>query len=193
MTTKYPIPTPHVHAEAIKAWADGATLMYKNLSDESYIAIGNPTFYAHASYIVNPTCSYALAKIAELSGDNITNLYTYWLDGGEINCSTYLNPTPRTYCSPKPDQDPFNEFVNLLSNYSNITKKKRTVKQVLWVYADCFLDHNERSFRPEAWVNEDCRITSSDFCGYEQSYKMNQYNNWHKVPSCTKEVEVDDT
>ncbi len=52
MTTK----TPHVHAALIKAWADGATIEYRDHDrrDGPWLATVSPTWSRHCDYRVKP-------------------------------------------------------------------------------------------------------------------------------------------
>lgn len=45
--------TPHVHAEVIKAWADGATIEYKN-GEGNWVTAVTPTFLPEYEYRVKP-------------------------------------------------------------------------------------------------------------------------------------------
>lgn len=44
--------TPHVHAEVIKAWADGATVQYKYA--DSWVTTKNPGWDPAATYRIKP-------------------------------------------------------------------------------------------------------------------------------------------
>ena len=48
--------TPHIHATLIKAWADGATIEYKDQDrrDGSWIVTVSPTWSRHCYYRVKP-------------------------------------------------------------------------------------------------------------------------------------------
>lgn len=49
-----PMPTPHKHAEIIKAWADGAEIEYKSVSG-SWVAVSdNPNWHVWNDYRVKP-------------------------------------------------------------------------------------------------------------------------------------------
>ena len=92
------MPEPHVHAELIKAWADGALIEQKSKYDNSWkltidllCSDGNMKFRlcsdGNMKFRILPACDYALAKIAELASDDMVELYLYWLDGGELEFS----------------------------------------------------------------------------------------------------------
>jgi len=173
MTTKYPMPKPHVHAELIKAYADGAVI--EEFAYDIYLTCGEPSWMEASPHRVKPTCDYALAKIAELGGDDMVELYLYWLDGGEIETNRFCH----NWTLLELGDDPFKEFYFHLPHNIDITirKKKRMVKQVLWIVTyehpnivkDCF------------FLNEDVEPKS-----FPEGYTE------HKVPSCTREVESDD-
>lgn len=46
-------PTPHPHAELIKAWADGAKIQYKNENNE-WITANPPSWYKNTEYRIKP-------------------------------------------------------------------------------------------------------------------------------------------
>lgn len=46
--------TPHVHAEVIKAWADGKPIEYKSGVDRQWVLIDNPSFLVDFEYRVKP-------------------------------------------------------------------------------------------------------------------------------------------
>ena len=128
------MPEPHVHAELIKAWADGAVIGVENSKDNwTRLTFNDPSWYVGKKYRVDPTCDYALAKIAWLGGDDMVELYLYWLDGGRVELQNSLdNWVP--IASSDSYEDPFNYFCGYLDYAdSKLRKKKRMVKQVLWV------------------------------------------------------------
>lgn len=43
-------PTPHVHAELIKAWADGANIEYFSIPEQKWKDVTNPTWYPNFQY-----------------------------------------------------------------------------------------------------------------------------------------------
>jgi len=166
MTTKHPMPEPHVHAELMMAKAEGAVIEYE--IGGVYVLANNPMWYEDATYRIDPTCDYAKAKIAELGGDDMVELYIYWLDGGEV-CSI-SNGAKVTLGS---DSDnPFSLFYEVIKD-NEVIKKKRMVKQVLWV--DTRLEKGKHMHH--LWRN------------IEKGAPRHAY--WHKVPSCTREVEGD--
>ena len=60
----YPNP-PHVHAELIKAWADGAEIEFKNMHDE-WKDTGPPIWYCDMDYRIKPAKSARDEQIEEL-------------------------------------------------------------------------------------------------------------------------------
>lgn len=91
MTTKYPMPKPHVYHDLMVAKADGAVILYLNPNNrlmtnppqQTKFKIDNfPQWHPSFLYIIDPKCDYALTKIAELGGDDMVELYLCWLDGG---------------------------------------------------------------------------------------------------------------
>ena len=169
MTTKYPMPEPHVHAELMIAKANKAVIQGQNYNSDKWLIESTPKWFEDRIYRIDPTCDYAKAKIAELGGDYVVELYLYWLDGGELeffDSMTYLQLN-------KAIDDPFIDFIYFLENYGHIVrKKKRIVKQVLWVHEWSGENHMH-----------DCKWLSEDLCC--ESY------GWHKVPSCIREIESD--
>jgi len=47
-------PVPHVHAEVIKAWADGHIIEYRFEGDSTWAEIGVPQWNANTQYRVKP-------------------------------------------------------------------------------------------------------------------------------------------
>lgn len=158
----------HKHAELIHAWADGALIQfYSDLHSEWMNCFGSIlTWDTNLNYRIKPNSNYAKAKIAELGGDDLVELYLYWLDGGEIEFKCQSN----VFAPLKGIDNPFINFTTLLEFGGNIRKKKRTVKQVLWIKA------NHTSYICRKWVDIDYGISDSE---------------WHKVPTCTREIEVE--
>jgi len=177
MKTKYPTPKPHVHAELIKAWADGALIKYYSDFTKCYSPThaNNPCWSEYTNYCIDPHCNYAKAKIAELGGNDMVELYLYWLDGGEITTESHSSLS--CYPTNKDIDDVFTHFKSLLKDSqrygTKLCKKKRMVKQVLWV---TFPDGCDESWAETSWLP------------VEQCHSKN----WHKVPSCTREIEAND-
>lgn len=44
------MPTPHVHAELIKAWADGAEIEHQNPGEGTWHLIKNPSWWENKKY-----------------------------------------------------------------------------------------------------------------------------------------------
>ncbi len=51
MTEKY---TPHVHAEVIKAWADGLPVEWRSSPEQEWCSIENPGFVKDYEYRIKP-------------------------------------------------------------------------------------------------------------------------------------------
>ena len=180
MKTKYPMPKPHVHAELIKAFADGAKIEQKSKYDNFWEISLRPLWVDNnMEFRIEPYQPYTLAKIAELGGDCMVELYLYWLNGGEIEYATGKdNQIWLSFSNVSKTNDPYKNFEYLTLNHKFTSrKKKRMVKQVLWIVTyehpnivkDCF------------FLNEDVEPKS-----FPEGYTE------HKVPSCTREVESDD-
>ena len=168
MTTKYQMPEPHVHAELIKAWADGAVIHYESdMSGCWETTNGDPSFSPGDKYRISPICEYSIAKIAELGGDDIVDLYLYWLDGGELEFECQSN----VFAPLKGLEDPFKNFAALLELNPTIRKKKRMVKQVMWVIPCVNADGESEAHA--IWIE-----------GKPNNCK------WHKVPTLTREIEL---
>jgi len=67
--------TPHVHAELIKAWADGAEIQFCN-NRGIWTSVNNPSFYADKKYRIKPQAPQepVYAMVAYKAWDN-TNLW----------------------------------------------------------------------------------------------------------------------
>lgn len=48
------MPTPHVHAEQIKAWADGAEIEYFDLYAQDWVYRSKPTWDTNGQYRIKP-------------------------------------------------------------------------------------------------------------------------------------------
>lgn len=170
MTTKYKMPEPHPHAKLVKAWAEGAVIQYHKSEVWVKMPCMYNIFYEDIPLRIKPTCDYALAKIAELGGDDMVELYLYWLDGGELQSKTITGYWIDTEFWESLDQDPFEQFKELLRYYgTEIRKKKRMVTVVTWVCIE-----------PMGALSKD------DF--EEGITPKGKY--WHKVPSTAREVEA---
>ncbi len=79
MTTK----TPHVHAELIKAWADGATIQwYNNITGEWETNKHHaPCWDATTKYRVKPEPKPDRIETRKLAYDPVNG--TIWLNGGD--------------------------------------------------------------------------------------------------------------
>jgi len=64
--------TPHVHAETIKAWADGKPIEYKSGVDRQWVLIDNPSFLVDFEYRVKPeeVVSYTVVFSYSVVGAN---------------------------------------------------------------------------------------------------------------------------
>ena len=130
MTAKYPMPEPHVHAELIKSWADGAVIQAKVIISDGFEDVHYPSWLSEVKYIVNPRCDYAKAKIAEFGGDDKVELYLYWLDGGELEFRHEHNDVFSKCTSANEVTNHYKLFIDILDRDIEIRKKKRMVKQV---------------------------------------------------------------
>ena len=61
----YPNP-PHVHAELIKVWADGAEIEIKNLRSSGWTKVPSPSWFEGREYRIKPTKSDKDIKIEAL-------------------------------------------------------------------------------------------------------------------------------
>ncbi|CAN8141434.1 hypothetical protein THIOSC15_2930021 [uncultured Thiomicrorhabdus sp.] len=180
MSNEYPMPKPHLHAELIKAWADGAVIQARQDYNYSWYTPIPFNLFKSTTYRTDPTCDYAKAKIAELGGDDMVELYLHWLDGGEL-ISHFCKSQHYT---PQPYKDPFKEFIHILENYDDITKKKRMVKQVLWI-GRCIYASPTNTI--ETWVDESIDVEAEEWSKFMKTGSKKYI--WHKVPSCTRDVE----
>ena len=153
----------HANGAEIECLSSGANPLWVTLSE--------PTGLEHRKYRIKPDCKYAIEEIRKLGGDEAVELYTYWLKGGGLEIipddhSVYIPLTPS-----RDFANPLGTFKHELECGIKFRKKKRTVKQVLWVRAV-----NSSGLTYCRWVDKDVQIKCPD---------------WHKVPTCTREVEVD--
>jgi len=119
MKSKYAMPEPHVHSEVTKAWADGAIIeelilptIYNNLTACEWMETESPDFCEEGvEFRVNPTCDYALAKIAELGGDEMVELYLHLLNGGELEIKDTNYIWKDSDCFILFRDNPFKEFL----------------------------------------------------------------------------------
>jgi len=186
MTTKYPMPEPHPQAELIKAKADGAVIQERLRSGE-WVLISNTEWDEALNYRIDPTCDYSIAKIAELGGDHMVDLYMYWLYGGELELEFCKKVTNALLAG----EDPFEDFVSYIKNFNTIRKKKRMVTKTLWVCSKSYMN-GENSYRPEVFTDKN-HVSQDDIieAGYADHRDMGRQK-WYKVPDCTREVEVDE-
>ncbi|MDB6084674.1 MAG: hypothetical protein JWN43_2555, partial [Gammaproteobacteria bacterium] len=58
---------PHVHAEVIKAWADGAAIQYRNISGSTWFDIGGdgPAWNLNWEYRVKPEKVYPVTRMTQ--------------------------------------------------------------------------------------------------------------------------------
>ena len=122
---------PHKHAALIKQWADGAEIQVFSTPDGWIPKREYVMFNVEHKYRVKPDCEYAFNKIREIGGKEAVELYKYWLDGGEVERKYAADPWKTLNVI---NDDPFFSFKISLVN-DRQRKKKRTVKQVLWVHA----------------------------------------------------------
>lgn len=80
-TEKY---TPHVHAEVIKAWADGKPIEWREHSSQEWRLIKNPGFLVHYEYRIKPeeVVDFTVVLLDGRTGvtftDTISNLEHYY-------------------------------------------------------------------------------------------------------------------
>ncbi len=77
--------TPHVHAELIKAWADGAEIEQHFSAEDSYVwyPVRTPTWGANATYRIKPTPK----PLWEVAKDAFYNSKGDSFDEWWINCT----------------------------------------------------------------------------------------------------------
>ena len=175
MTTKYPMPEPLSHHELRIAHAVGAEI--EAIYDIDWVYTSTPLWDKNTEYRIKPDCQYAIAKIAELGGDEMADIYLAWLNGAEIGVDD-----ESLSCYPTNDlDDQFQHFISLLKDSKRYGKvlylKKKKVKQVLWVGKGCF------DGTLEEWCDVGNVPVNTDLMD-------NLDTVWHKVPSCNREVEV---
>ena len=168
MTTKYPMPEPLSHHELRIAHAVGAEI--EAIYDIDWVYTSTPLWDKNTEYRIKPDCQYAIAKIAELGGDEMADVYQAWLNGAEIG----VDDESLSCYSTNDVDDQFQHFISLLKDSKRYGKvlclKKKKVKQVMWV---CTSD-THKNINEVIWLHERLNI-ASDY--------------WHRVPSCTREVE----
>jgi hypothetical protein len=59
---------PHIHAEVIKAWADGAAIEFRLDSSHAWNQTIEPTWYVGSEYRVKPVPVMAWYRVAEMVG-----------------------------------------------------------------------------------------------------------------------------
>ena len=129
MTTKYPMPEPRSHHELRIAHSMGATIEGRESnqcgwSERNYGVFG----LTRIEIRIKPDCQYALAKIAELGGDEMADVYKAWLDGAEVEDNEVLF---------RLSEDPFNRFMYYLNEVPNAKhhlhlKKKKVKRKDHW-------------------------------------------------------------
>jgi hypothetical protein len=165
----------HKHAELIKAWADGAIIQNQS---ELYgvITLKSPAWNHSYKYRIKPDCEYAIEKIRELGGDEAVSLYKYLLNGGKIECKAQNG----AWFELVDVNDPFHEFSSVLEMQATLRKKKHTVKH-LWVnFAP--INSNQGYKFPETYCT---------WCDDDKAPEQIGTQDWHKVPTCTREVEIE--
>lgn len=64
---------PHIHAEAIKAWADGAVIQFQNSPDGNWFDVeGEPTWHKSLGYRIKPEPKYPETR---MTGEELRELY----------------------------------------------------------------------------------------------------------------------
>jgi len=177
------------HSELMHAFADGAYIQQRYQLGVWKSTL-KPDWFTDAYYRIDPKCNYALSKIAELNNGATVELYLQWLEGVKLE---YLNKdnwyTLTAIDIPSANNSPLDFF--LTHKLNKIRKKKRTVTMVTWVCGKFYWDRDS-SFLPYVEIPVDQeKPTFEDMKDYRECNSMaNQI--WHKVPTMTKEVEVDD-
>lgn len=168
----------HKHAELIKAWADApqSALFQEDFGNGwSSNYTGDIFDFSESNdYRIAPDCDYAIEKIREVGGDEAVELYHHFLvDASNLEIYDNYSESVTWLQMEYPEDDPFSEFLHewAVSN-GKIRKKKQTVKQVLWVY---YSKNGGDMTCPMLWV-----IKGDDI----------QSDCWHKVPTCTREVDL---
>lgn len=172
MTAKYKMPEKHTHSELIKAWADGAIVQVQN-SVGNWIHTTTISWGSYNKYRIDPTCDYALAKIAKVACRSMVELYICWLNGGELELDLSNNGYPIA----APNDDPFSQYLSILDEYGGVRRKRRIAKQVLWVLVE--VNNTQPDYYNEQWepIGSSPDITIGEV--------------WCEVPAMTREVEVD--
>jgi len=187
MESKCKTPKPRSHEKVIKAWADGARILEKG-TDGEYHLRAVPGFSPSGHYIVDPVCDYAKSKITELGEDGVIYKYLYWLEGGGLQMSSFINgKVGDVQDALPPGEDPFKQFMDYMEGYSEFLKNRRIVKFVRWICAKSYMDGN-CSYLP--WVDipiDQEKPLLEDMREYEECHKMIK-DKWHKVPTLTREV-----
>ena len=166
----------HKHADLIKAWADGAVIerlaSWTVINDETCLVSGRegwrecaPRWGFNEKYRIKPDCEYALEYIKREFSATSLEVYKHWLAGGELEV---VGGGFGDLEDVNEYDSPFNSYINRLS-FATITKKKRTVKQVMWVR---LIEGEEMKIY---WVDFDKKVKRA-YC--------------HKIPTMTREVEV---
>lgn len=89
-------PTPHPHAELIKAWADGAKIQYWHENRHEWIDKGDPLWYEWCEYRIKPEESNAPWKpkdgeIFYIVNDMGNALECAWMDGCAYHNACYAH------------------------------------------------------------------------------------------------------
>lgn len=118
------------HYEERIAHANGALIDY--FDGDSWLYAPEPSWHEDTKFRVNPKCEYAIEEIRKLGGDEAVENYFYWLGGGELEFKTSNGCWIDTATD---NENPFNIFTDWVAEPSSVIhKKKRAIKQVLWVY-----------------------------------------------------------
>lgn len=174
MSTNHKKPYPHVHAEVIKAWADGSEIQFKSPVN-GWLCIDYPAWSHNTPYRVTPCCSYAIDKIFEQSEKNeVVNIYKNWLAGQTTTATTPGRSFKVELSEAEHSDDPFGLFFSYLKQGAKVENINKKTKQVLIVYCHSVETADTPAVR--RWHNTN-EVIPTD---------------WYEVPSMTREAQVYD-
>lgn len=158
------------HYEERIAHANGAEIeCLSSGANPLWITLSEPTGLEHRKYRIKPDCEYAIEEIRRIGGNEAVEYYLYWLKGGELEYKADWNDWQWIMWQNNGCENPFKGFCAVLTA-TEIRKKKQRVREVLWIRCVHSTGINRK------WLPEDETIKCLD---------------WHRVPTCVREVEVD--
>jgi hypothetical protein len=96
------MPTPHKHAEAIKAWADGATIQSRRPSEDTWVTVSNPAWHIDYEYREKPP-EFEHKWKKEIEAYTLRGKVVQWLRNGKwvdfVDGSLGHKPEPRKYAA----------------------------------------------------------------------------------------------